>query len=286
MALSLSVIAGIALLLPGLFAILFWNIRSRRHPASRPDLPITAVSVLAFSIAISLVSHLVAWLGASAVLDLAVEIGRGLPARFQPHLYPALPNPIEVMLAMAKGGTAADPLKPWEVGFAAATLLVECLAVVGFLADDGLDLALDGVDFGNQGWVYTHIVQPAQNGYRPVAFVLTTLAKDGLGIGYRGTVADIRQSDRGETLSITLGEPARFLFELKPGSRERGYGKGDSDAAFVRHPEEDVGSVVSLNASVIQNIVVANRKTSQLELLAVLEDEREKVEGPLESADA
>ena len=278
MPLSLSVIAGIALLLPGLFAIVFWNVRSRRHPASRPDLPITAVSVLAFSIAISLICHLLAWLAAAAVASFGLEVGRALPMAWQRHLYPAV-NPIEFMVVMAKGGADAVRLEPWQIAAAAIMLIGECMVVVSFLADDGFDLALDGLDFGNQGWVYTHVVQPAQNGYRPVAFVLTTLIKDGLGIAYRGTVADIRQSDRGETLSITLGEPARFLFELRAGGKDRGYGRADSYPAFVRYPEEDVGSVVALDARVIQNIVVANRKSSQLDLLAALEDAREKAEG-------
>ena len=272
MALSLSVIAGLALLLPGLFAILFWNLRGRRHGGSRPDLPITAISVLAFGIAISLFAHALAWLVSHTVIDLLLAIGDHLPTSFP--LWPALRNPIETMLVLARGGAPATTIEPYEIALAVAALFAECVVVVAFLADEGLDLALDGVDIGNQGWVYTHVLQPAQNGYRPVAFVLTNLQKDGLGVGYRGTIADIRQSDRGETLAITLGEPARFLYELQAAKTGMGYGKSDEAPAFVRHQEEDVGSVVALDARVIQNIVVANRRSSQLALLGQLEEQR------------
>ncbi len=150
--------------------------------------------------------------------------------------------------------------------------------------DDGLDLMLDGVDFGNQGWVYANVLRPAQNGYRPIAYVLTTLMKDGLGVGYRGTVADIRQSDRGETLAITLGEAARFLFELKPGSNDTSYGGEPKEPAFTRYAEDDVGSVVALDARVIQNIVVSNRRSSQLKLLGQLRNELAQEEEAAEAS--
>lgn len=272
MALSLAVIAGIAMLLPGLFAMLFWNLRGRRHGGSRPDLPITAVSVLSFSIAISLAAHVMTWLFGNVVIQTAVLLGNELPS--WAVIGPAIRNPVETMLALGRGGTAAGLISPGEIAAAVGTLGLEIMVVVSFLADDGLDLALDGVDFGNQGWVYTKILRPAQNDFRPIAFVLTTLMKDGLGVGYRGTVADIRQSDRGETLAITLGEPARFLFELKAGKAPSGYGGEGENPQFIRYAEEDVGSAVALDARVIQNIVVSNRRSSQLKLLADLEAAR------------
>jgi len=256
------------LLLPGLFALLVWNARGRRHGGSRPDLPITAVSVLAFGISISLIAHLCTWAIFDSLLGMATVIGSKFGS-----IAPVIDNPVETMLALSRGGKAAVGMTPEAVAIAGVTLLVESCFVASILMDDGADLILEGVDFGNQGWVYTNVLRPAQNGYRPIAYVLTTLMKDGLGIGYRGTVADIRQSDRGETLAITLGEPARFLFELKAGSSDTSYGAEAQDAGFKRYAEEDVGSVVALDARVIQNIVVANRRSSQLELLSKLESE-------------
>jgi hypothetical protein len=78
MALTISVIAGIALLLPGLFSVLFWNVRARRHSASRPDLPITAVSVLAISIFVSMLTHLITWYICFAGRMFGNEAGAGL----------------------------------------------------------------------------------------------------------------------------------------------------------------------------------------------------------------
>lgn len=268
MPLSLAVIAGVALLLPGLFALLVWNARGRRHGGSRPDLPITAVSVLAFGITISMIAHGCTWTICDSLLGMATVIGQKFGS-----IGVVIDNPVETMLSLSRGGEAAATITPSGIAIAVATLIVESILVASILMDDGADLILEGVDFGNQGWVYTNVLRPAQNGYRPIAYVLTTLMRDGLGIGYRGTVADIRQSDRGETLAITLGEPARFLFELKPGSTDTSYGAEPRDASFNRYAEEDVGSVVALDARVIQNIVVANRRSSQLELLSQLESE-------------
>lgn len=265
MALSLAVITGLALLLPGLFAMMVWNARGRRHGGSRPDLPITAVSVLAFGIAISLVTHIGAWI----IFDALIQMTKAIGERFG-SFGPAVANPIETMVAFSRGGTPAGAITPPQIAIAAGTLIGECLLLASILMDDGLDLMLDGVDFGNQGWVYANVLRPAQNGYRPIAYVLTTLMKDGLGVGYRGTIADIRQSDRGETLAITLGEAARFLFELKPGIKEISYGAEPREPAFQRYAEDDIGAVVALDARVIQNIVVANRRSSQLDLLSQL----------------
>lgn len=274
MALTLSVVVGIALLLPGLFSLLFWNVRARRHSASRPDLPITAVSVLAIAVAGSLVAHLLTWGFFEAIRTLALGVGEGLPASIGKHLYPAAPNPIEIMVRLAQQSREATAPPSWHLAFAGVTVLIEILLVSVLLADDGFDLATNGLDLGNQGWVYTHVVRPAQNGYRPVAYVLTTLQKDGLGIGYRGVVADIRQSDRGETLAVSLSEPARFLFELKAGKEDGGYGRPAIEPSFVRYPEEEVGDVIALDARVIQNIAVSNPQADRLRRLGRLEAER------------
>ncbi|GAA3275654.1 hypothetical protein GCM10020258_54970 [Sphingomonas yabuuchiae] len=51
--LTLAVVTGVAILLPGFFAILLWNTRARRYAVARPDLPVNALSVLAIGVAVS-----------------------------------------------------------------------------------------------------------------------------------------------------------------------------------------------------------------------------------------
>lgn len=269
MALTLSVIAGIALLLPGLFAVLFWNVRARRHSASRPDLPITAVSVLAISICVSMVAHLAAWYAFFAGRLLCLAAGAGL-ASFAPKLAlpPPIANPIETILRLTQG----VPINSFDVALIPLVILVEIAFVAAVVADDGFDLMLEGIDLNNQGWVYTYIIRPAQNDYRPLAYVLTTLQRDGLGIGFRGVVADIRQSERGETLAISLSSPERFLFELKPSRDGGGYGGDAQDPTFIRHKDEPIGDVVSLERKAIQNIVISNPQAKRLEELETLFD--------------
>jgi hypothetical protein len=159
-----------------------------------------------------------------------------------------------------------------NVAMVAAAIVFEIGFVGAILADDGFDLMLDGMDLNNQGWVYTYIMRPAQNDYRPLAYVLTTLQMDGLGIGFRGVVADIRQSERGETLALSLSAPERFLFELKTGRDGGGYGGEARDPAFVRHKDEPIGDVVSLDSKVIQNIVISNPRANRLDELETLLD--------------
>ncbi|WP_010220055.1 hypothetical protein [Sphingomonas sp. PAMC 26621] len=273
MALTLSVIAGLALLLPGLFGVLFWNFRARRHSASRPDLPITAVSVLAFAIALSMLVHTATWYLIYVVRLLAVEAGDLVGSYISPAIYvpqPLLQNPIETIVALTHGSATAI-VQPIDVAAVALTILAEIAFVFAVVTDEGFDLLLEDVDLGNQGWVHSHIIRPAQNGYRPIAYVLTTLRKDGLGVGFRGVVADIRQSDRGETLSLSLSDPERFLYELKPGKSAKLLSK-PADPKFIRHEDEAIGSVLSLEARAIENVVVSNPQARRLDRLRQLLD--------------
>jgi hypothetical protein len=273
MALTLSVIAGIALLLPGLFGILFWNVRARKYAASRPDLPITAVSVLTLSTGVSILVHLAAWYLFFACRGLMLEIGAAMPWAAA-YLPPAIDNPIETMARLAQGG--AIVIDPGSAAIAALTLLVEIGFVFAVLSDEGFDLLFEGIDLGNQGWVYTHVMRPAQNDYRPVAYVVTTLQHDGLGIGFRGMIEDIRQSEKGETLALSLVDPERFLFELAPGKPESGYGAAAVPPRFVRHRDEPVGEVLSLDGKVIQNIVISTPAADRLRRLTQLLDQSDQ----------
>lgn len=268
MALTLSVIAGIALLLPGLFGVLLWNLRARRYAASRPDLPITAVSVLIISVSVSMLAHLAAWCVFFTVHLAFTKIGASI-TNCVPGLtlLPSLNNPIETMVKLAQSGKfeAIDLLA------ITVTLILEIAFIGAIIIDDGFDLMLEGVDLGNQGWVYTYIIRPAQNDYRPLAYVLTTLNKDGLGLGFRGVVADIRQSEKGETLAISLSAPERFLYELRAG-QTKWYGGKPMAPAFIRHEDEPVGDVVSLDGKTIHNIVISNPQAKRLRELENLLD--------------
>ncbi|MBM0684885.1 hypothetical protein H5P20_27885, partial [Klebsiella pneumoniae] len=131
----------------------------------------------------------------------------------------------------------------------------------------------EGWDFGGHGWAYTHIIKPTQHGHRPIAYVLTDLQHDGLGVGYRGVVADIRQSSDGQTQSISLASPARFLFELKPGTSRRW--TPSSEPALVRYAERPVGDVIGLDQKVIHDIVVSTPATDLLRELRDLDTQRQ-----------
>lgn len=287
MPLTISVIAGIALLLPGLFSILFWNVRARKHAASRPDLAITAVSVLTISIAVSMMVHLLAWYFFFACQKLLITIGSAI-AGASPRLAMALPgsieNPIETIARLAHG-TSGITVEPTAAAAVVLTLLLEIAFVSAVLSDEGFDLLFEGVDLGNQGWVYTHLVRPARNDYRPIAYVVTTLQKDGLGIGFRGMVEDIRQSEKGETLALTLLDPERFLYELKSGQDGGGYGGEATPPQFVRHKEEPVGTIVSIDGKFIQNIVISTPQAERLKRLKALMDASGITLNPREPAD-
>jgi hypothetical protein len=139
------------------------------------------------------------------------------------------------------------------------------------VADDGFDLMLEGMDLNNQ--VGLHAYHPARTERLPPASICAHHAqKDNLGIGFRGVVADIRQSERGETLALSLSEPERFLFELNAGKDGGGYGGEASEPSFVRNKDEGVGDVVSLDGKVIQNIVISNPQAKRLQELKSLLD--------------
>jgi len=272
MNLTLGVLAGVVLLLPGLIALSAWNLRASRSGASRPELPLTAVSVLVIAIGGALVAHLVSYFVSEAGLRLAVLVGDGLQAalpaleQFLPgrHLPVAPANPFVTILSAAEG----KPVSVSDLTFVGLVIVGEMMVVTSIIAHDGFDLLLDGFDLANQGWVYQHVIRPSKNGYRPIAHVLTTTQLNGYGIGYRGLVADIRQSEKGETLAISLLDPERFLYGVS--IPDAG---AENEPAFGRHAVDHVGGVVSIEAKSIFNIVVQN-------VLADLVDDIEEEPGP------
>lgn len=292
MPITLAVIAGLALLLPGLTAIALSSLRGRRNAASRPELQLTAVSVIVVAVGGSLLVHLITYGFVYGGLWSAQILGHALPspghlnqviaAIFYDHghLRPALPNPFDLIVKIAGGGS----ISPAALAEIVIVLVFETGLAVSFVADEGVDLFLDGVDVNNQGWVFEHITRPGQNGYRPIAYVLTTIQKDGLGIGYKGVVGDIRQSDKGETLAISLNEPERFLYELRPSTPLDSGQRGPP--TFDRYPDEYIGGVVALDAKVILNIVVSNPRADLVSKLGVAADDYQAPARPLAEIEA
>jgi hypothetical protein len=131
-------------------------------------------------------------------------------------------NPIGTLLIVAQGGPKAAALSASDLVWGICAPIFSTLAVVMLMADDALDVATEGWDFGGHGWAYTHIIKPTQHGHRPIAYVLTDLQHDGLGVGYRGVVADIRQSSDGQTQSISLASLLAFFSNSSPARRDVG----------------------------------------------------------------
>lgn len=261
---TLAIVSAVVILLPGFFAILLWNVRARRFAVNRPDLPINALSVLAIGVGASLIAHLMTGLGIKLIQELCTELGRHLPFSLGPAI-----NPIVIMAVIAQGGVKASSLTPYQFTLGMMAPLISTSVTLAFMADDAIDVATEGWDFGGHGWAYSHIIRPAQHGHRPIAYVLTELQHDGLGVGYRGVIADFRQSGDGQTQSLALASPSRFLFEIKPRS------KTGHEPELVRYEERPAGDIISLDQKVIHDVVVTNPSTELLRELRKLEAERE-----------
>jgi hypothetical protein len=255
MNLTLSLLTGLLLLVPGLTAVVVWNGRGARAGARRPDLPLTAVSALFAAIAISAVMHLLGYLLGEIAVRATAELG--LRSDFTAP-YPAIvrlliaDHPIADMSAMAE--------------FAVA-VAIESLAAWRLVTSEGLDLALHDVDARGQGWVFEHIVRPHMSGYVPIAYVLTDATHDGMGIGYQGSVAEVRQGEDGKVALLALGSPQRFLYVLRPGSEpSRWFGGARSEATIEIKARQWLGGVVALDGATIRNIVVHNLSHAELEV--------------------
>jgi hypothetical protein len=141
---------------------------------------------------------------------------------------------------------------------------LECILAWRLVSSTGLDLVLESVDIRSQGWVFQHVVRPQRHGYTPIAYVLTSATHDEYGIGYEGTIADIRQGENGELKSIALAEPERFIFEIITRGKN-----GRRLPKLKTYEREWVGEMVSIDGTMIQNIVVNNVSKA---LIAELED--------------
>lgn len=254
MNLTLSLLTGLLLLTPGLTAVVAWNGRGARAAARRPDLPLTAVSALFAAIAVSSIMHLVGYLLGEIAARATEELG----------LRSALtaPYPAIIRLLIAEHPAADTP----AMAEFAVAVVVESLAAWRLVSSEGMDLALHDVDARGQGWVFEHIVRPHMNGYVPIAYVLTDATHEGMGIGYQGSVAEVRQGDDGKVISVALGGPQRFLYVLRPATRPSSpFGNKADEAKVEITARQWLGGVVALDAAVIRNVIIHNLSYAELD---------------------
>lgn len=248
MNLTLALIAGLVLLLPGITALTVWNFLGGRNGAKRPELQLTSVAALFLALVVSFVMHLLGYalyqLGAAA----AADVGAMLPTTLRSPLHP---NPYDSVLLLAQGRSTVSAS---TLGLFGLLIFLECYFVWNLVGSEGLDLGLEGGDLRGQGWVFQHVVRPARHGFTPIAYVLTLPVQGEYGIGYEGVVADIRQGNDGEIKSISLAAPQRFIYRVKPVIPQR---RG-SEPSLDMSEREWLGGIVALDASVIRNIVVHN----------------------------
>lgn len=258
MNLTLGVLASILALLPGLALVASFNFRTRRGGARRPEMPLTAISALVLAIFFAIFVHFVAFWAASG----ALALGEAIHARFAFRIGPAIRNP----LAAGFDALGGKPIT-FEEGIALfGVLFLEVAAIANFTFGRAFQLVIDTIDYNSQGWVFEHITRPAENGYTPVGHVYTSTMSGRFGIAYKGAVTDIRQDEKGQVLSIALSRPERFLYEIgelsvrsRPPRRWtvwRPETPGTEMIAINHHGKETVGGVVSLDARIINNIVV------------------------------
>ncbi|WP_447763415.1 hypothetical protein [Sphingopyxis panaciterrae] len=258
MNLTLALLAGLILLLPGLTAIVAWNLQGSAQGAKRPELQLTSISALFVALAVAIVMHLLGFALAELARAALIELGHHVAP-----LGPLVANPYAMMIETWAGQ------RPGVMALAVflGLILYECLIVWRLIASQGLDLVLESSDVRTQGWVFEHVVRPLRHGYTPIAYVLTSAVHGEYGVGYEGIVADIRQGDHGELRSISLAEPQRFVYQLVGTDEARPRRR----PKLVTHDREWVGGVVALDGAMIRNIVIQN--VSQ-QLVAELAEEQ------------
>ncbi|WP_343699588.1 hypothetical protein [Caulobacter sp.] len=248
MNLTLALLAGLFLLLPGLTALAAWNGMSPRHGAQRPELPLTAASTLFVVLSVSLVAHVVGVLIVDLICLASIEAGR-----LDPKHWPTIvtwPTPFEAAIAMQ--GSDGKAVSVGGLAVLVSQTALECLLVFWIIAGRGFDLLLDRMDLQAQGWVYSNIVRPHRHGQTPIAHVLTTLTDGALGVGYYGVVEHARQNADGELKVLSLRQPEAFVYELTPKTG----GRTPTAAKVKIHEGRILPGVVVLEAARIHNIVI------------------------------
>ena len=282
MAITLGFLASVLIILPGLVALAAFNLRAGKAGARRPEQSLTSISALVSALLISLMVHLIGFLVAEGAIQFALAVHDAYPAL---DFGPAPRDPLEAFYHAITGGPKMTVNAALGL---AAMLIFEVFTVVGFAGSDTLELALDRVDLGSRGWVFQHITRPAEHGYAPFGHVFTSTISDGYGVAYKGPIIDIRQSEKGEVLSIALSRPERFLYKIGdftelpaarwPWQQTLKVDACGDETGITLYPKDYVGGVVSLDGKVISNIVV--HSISQT-LLAELSEGDEEDDGDL-----
>lgn len=254
---TLALLAGLVVLLPGITALVAWNLQGATQGAKRPELQLTSVNALFVAMAMAILMHVAGYGLVTLFWSAALELG----LHIRPW-GPPIQNPYEMALAVSLGKGLPSSESIWTF---LIVILLESLLAWRLIASRGLDIALDAFDIRSQGWVFQHVVRPLRHGYTPIAYVLTTSTHGEYGIGYEGIVADIRQGDNGELKAISLAEPQRFIYQLVPADEKHPRRKPH----LQTHDREWVGGMVALDGSVIRNIVI---HTVWHELVEELED--------------
>jgi hypothetical protein len=269
--LTLSLLAGLALLLPGLSALAAWNFKGAAEGASGAELPLTSVSGLFVVMGISAILHLAGYWITYLAWGSAPVVTASWPG---PKL-PMAASPYETLWSLISSSSKASEigkapvLKVEAMAEFGLIILVECIFAVRAASSRLFDLVLDGRDMRGLGWVYQNIIRPRRNGYQPFAFVLTTPTQGEYGLGYEGMVAEIRQGADGQLKSICLSEPEAFVYEIKTGKADASMKvlKSSGEARVRRHRRRWLGGVVALEANVIRNIVIHHISTFALDRL-------------------
>lgn len=266
MTLTFAVLGTLALILPALAAILMWNMRSNRFVSAKPDLPITAMSVLTVATAMTLFVNILTWLFFTSFQAFAEQLQPILPCTLYPDLCLPLLNPTELLTAFIQRGADAPPVEPMHLAYIAGIIIAQMIFTTSFLANEGFDLAFADLDLSRLGWAHEFVWLPSKHGYLPIASVLTSIEHNGLAVGYRGLVNDLRSNELGETMSISLSAPYRFLYEIKAGQPKAG-AKTKAPPEFIRYPGEQGPAAVALSANVILNIEIENSETDLMKMV-------------------
>ena len=266
MSLTFAVLGTLALILPALAAILMWNMRAKRFVSARPDLPITAMSVLTIATAMTLFINVMTWCFFVSFQAFAENLQPILPCTRYPNLCLPLLNPTELLAAFIQNGANATPAEPMHLAYIAGMILAQTVFTVSMISNEGFDLAFADLDLSRLGWAHEFVWMPSKHGYLPIASVLTSIEHDGLAVGYRGLVNDLRSNEHGETMSISLSAPYRFLYEIKAGQTKAG-AKTKATPQFIRYPGEQGPAAVALSANVILNIEIENSETALMKML-------------------
>ncbi|HEX7853379.1 MAG TPA: hypothetical protein VF503_06750 [Sphingobium sp.] len=281
MSITLTLLAALFWLLPGVVALIFWNQIGRQHGVRRPDQPLTALNGLALAMIVSMTAHAFGLGLTELYAQVAAE-----------QSWPSPGTPYRVMaelMTRPTTGNNARSLDVSEMGGVlefAGILVLLCLLVAFLFTSQGLGLAFDSIDVHGQGWAFQHIIQPKSHGYAPVAFVLTTTFEEGRGLGYAGGIADIRLDETGEIRALALSEPERFVYsfgkaeeaKVRPGFLARllsaPANAGDLPEGFHVVERDTVGGIIHLPKEAVRNILVLNFSKAELEQVVASEEKQ------------